>query len=78
MSEPRKDVKVHLDAHVHAALRVICESKDIGLGEYIEQLVAPHVLGLVHDVTVMAEQFRRSGISGERRESPGTAGSAHE
>ena len=63
MSEPRKDVKVYLDADVHEALKIICEAKDIGLGEYIGALVAPHVKSFVHDVTVMAEAFRRSGIS---------------
>lgn len=73
MSEPRKDVKVMLDPEVHAALKVICARKDVGLGAYIESIVAPHVLAYVHDVTVMADEFRRSGISRDGQESPGMA-----
>lgn len=74
MTEPRKDVKVYLDPDVHAALKAIAESKDVGLGEYIESIVAPHVRGVVRDVMVLAEQFRRSGIARDGKESPGTAG----
>ena len=73
MSEPRKDVKVYLDPEVHAALKIICAQKDIGLGEYIEAIVAPHVESFVHDVTLMADEFRRSGISRNGQESSGTA-----
>ena len=68
MSEPRKDVKVLLDPAVHAALKIMCAHKDVGLGEYIEQLVAPHVKAYVHEVTVMAEEFLRSGISRDSKE----------
>jgi hypothetical protein len=71
MSEPRKDVKVMLDPEVHAALKVICAHKDVGLGEFIESLVAPHVRAYVHDVMLMADDFRRSGISRDGQESPG-------
>jgi len=78
MSEPRKDVRVFLDADVHAALKVIAASKDMGLGDYIEQMVAPHVRSVVHDVTVMAEQFQRSGISRNGPESPGKSRSGTE
>ena len=63
MSEPRKDVKVYLAPEVHAALKIMCARRDIGLGEYIESIIAPHVVAYVHDVTVMADEFRRSGIS---------------
>ena len=73
MSEPRKDVKVYLDPEVHAALKVICSHKDCGLADYIEQLVTPHIKAFVHDVTVMADEFRRSGISREDQGSPGIA-----
>ena len=78
MSEPRKDVRVFLDADVHAALKVIAASKDMGLGDYIEQMVAPHVRSVVHDVTVMAEQFRRCGISRSDPELPGKSRSGTE
>lgn len=69
MALDRKDVKVYLDPEVHAALKIICGHKDVGLGDYIESLVAPHIKAYVHDVTVMADEFRRSGIS---RDDPGS------
>ena len=50
MAEPRKDVKVYLDPDVHAALKIMCAQKDIGLGEYIESLVAPHVKSYVQSL----------------------------
>jgi hypothetical protein len=72
MSAPRKDVKVYLDDEVHAALRAIAQSKDMGLGEYIESIVAPHVKAVVHDVMVLADEFRRAGIARNGQESQGT------
>jgi hypothetical protein len=78
MSEARKDVKVLLDPEVHAALKVICAHKDMGLGEFIESLVAPHVKAYVHDVMLMADDFRRSGISRNAQESPGISRESQE
>lgn len=78
MSEPRRDVRVFLDADVHAALKVIAASKDMGLGDYIEKMLVPHVRSVVHDVTVMADQFRRSGISRSVPEQHGTSRSGAE
>lgn len=78
MSLPRKDVRVFLDPEVHAALKVIAASKDMGLGDYIEQMVVPHVRAVVHDVTVMAEQFQRSGIARSAPEQHGTSRSGPE
>jgi len=40
MAEPRKDVKVYLDPEVHAALKAIAASKDVGLAEFIESIAA--------------------------------------
>jgi len=71
MAEPRKDVKVYLDPEVHAALKAICAQKDVGLAEYIESIVAPHVRGLVRDVMLLADEFRRSGISRDGPEGGG-------
>ena len=65
MAEPRKDVKVYFDAEVHAALKAIAESRDVGLAEYIESIMAPHVRTMVRDTMVLADAFRRSGISGD-------------
>ena len=78
MSEPRKDVKVYLDPEIHSALRAICAAKDIGLGEYIERLVAPHVREIAHEAMVLADEFRRLGIARNLKESPGKAGDGAE
>ena len=74
MALERKDVKVYLDADVHAALKIMAVHKDVGLAEYIEALVAPHVKSYVHDVMVLADEFKRSGIDRQAPESSGTAG----
>lgn len=72
MSEPRKDVKVYFDHDVHAAIKAICDRKGLGLGEYIESLVVPHVKTVVHDVIVLHAEFLRSGIVRDDKESTGT------
>ena len=73
MTVPRKDIKVYFDDEVHAALKAIAASKDVGLGDYIESIVAPHVRAVVHDVMVLADEFLRSGIARNGQESPGMA-----
>ena len=73
MAAPRKDVKVYFDAEMHAAIRAICDRKGLGLGEYIESLVVPHVNSFVEDVTVLHAEFLRSGIVRDGKESPGAA-----
>jgi hypothetical protein len=78
MTAPRKDVKIYLDDEVHAALKAICASKDVGLGEYIEQIIRPHVRSVVHDVMVLAAEFQRSGIARDSQESPGMARNGQE
>jgi len=71
MAAPRKDVKVYFDAEVHRALRAITDAKGVGLAEYIESIVAPHIRDIVRDTMVLADEFRRSGISGD---GPGDGG----
>ena len=50
----------------------------VDYGDYIEQMVVPHVRAVVHDVTVMAEQFQRSGIARSAPEQHGISRSAAE
>lgn len=83
MSLDRKDVKVYFDHALHAAIKVICSQRDTTMAEFIEALVVREVHAVVHDVTMLADEFRRTGIvrdlpgaSGmtrERQESPGIA-----
>jgi hypothetical protein len=74
MATPRKDVKVYFDAEVHAAIKSICDRKGLGLGEYIESLVVPHIKSVVDDVTVLHAEFLRSGIARNGQESTGKTG----
>lgn len=74
MTAPRKDVKVYLDEEVHAALKAICNARDCGLGEFIERLVVREVQQQVHDVMLLADEFRRAGIVRNHQESPGKTG----
>jgi len=71
MAEARKDVKVYFDAEVHRALRAITDAKGIGLAEYIESIVAPHIREIVRDTMVLADEFRRAGISRDGQEGGG-------
>jgi hypothetical protein len=73
MSLARKDIKVYFAPEVHAALTAIAKSKRMGLGEYVESLVVPHVNCLVDEVIGLHGEFLRSGIVRERRVNPGKA-----
>lgn len=78
MSLERKDVRAKLDDDMHAALKVICDHDEIDMGVFVEQLLVPVIRKRVHDVTVLAERFRRLGITGSGREWPGITGSDRE
>lgn len=73
MALPRKDVKVNFDVPVHEAIRAICNRRGITMAEFCEQIVERHVMDLVHDATVLADEFRRAGIARDDPESPGIA-----
>jgi hypothetical protein len=76
MSLERKDVRFKLSPEVHGALAVLAECAQMDIGEFVEGLVQREVLQRVHDATVIADAAARLGISGNRRASPGTSGSA--
>lgn len=44
MALPRKDIKVHFDAEMHAAIVAIAQSKGLELGKFVESLVVPHIV----------------------------------
>lgn len=71
MSLPRKDIKLAVDTDIHAALKAICDMRGKGLGEYIEALVIRDVQAVVHEVSVLADDFRRAGIIRNPQESQG-------
>jgi hypothetical protein len=71
MGAPRKDIKVYVDAHIHAALLAIAGRRGMTLGEYVEALVVPKVEEVIHDVTVLAAEFRRAGISRDDQDGSG-------
>ena len=78
MSLERKDIRAKLDAEHHAQLRAICEIDNVDMGEFIEAVLVPVIERRIHDAIELAAKFPRSGISGNGRELPGTAGSGRE
>lgn len=78
MSLDRKDLRAKLCPAKHAQLSVIaeCDGKDIG--EIVEEVMCEWINRRVSDATVLADRLSRLGTSGNRRETPGVAGSGRE
>ena len=69
MSLERKDLRLKLDAEVHAALAVLADVDKSDMGELAERLIVDYVTRRVHDATVIAERLGvtpKSGNGGER------------
>ena len=62
MSLERKDIRAYIDPDVHQALVAICDTDGITIADFIEALVVPVVRRRVHDVSVLADRFRRAGL----------------
>jgi hypothetical protein len=68
MTLDRKDIRAKLDHEVHAALKAICDTEGVDMGEWIEATLVPIIEKRVHDAMVLADAFQRVGITGSRRE----------
>lgn len=68
MSLERKDIRAKLDHELHAALKVICDTDGVDMGEWIEAQIVPVIEKRIHDAMVLAEAFQRQGIPGNRRD----------
>lgn len=74
MSLERKDIRAKLDPDMHAALHVLCEVDQIDLGEFVERVLVQVIRERCHAATVIAQRVERLGITGNGRETQGTAG----
>ena len=68
MALERKDVRLKLDADMHAALKAICDVDEVDVGVYIELLLVPVIKKRVHDAMLLASKIPRPGITGSGRE----------
>ena len=68
MSEPRKDVRIKLDADMHAALTVLCDADQCDIGEFVERELVRVIVRRVHTAKIVAERTARLVISGSVRE----------
>lgn len=68
MALDRKDVRVKLDAEVHAMLVCVAEVDDADIAVWVEALVAAELKRRVHDARLIADQFPRAPVSGSGRE----------
>lgn len=78
MSLERKDLRLKLDADIHAGLDMLAEMDGMLLSDLGEKIIVEWVRRRIHEATVVAERAARLGISGSRRESSGTSGSGRE
>lgn len=78
MSLERKDVRFKLAPDMHTALTVLAETAQVDIGEFCEMVIQREVVRRVHEASLIHERTARLGISGIRRESPGTSGQARE
>ncbi len=76
MSLDRKDVRLKLDHDMHQALGVLCEVERVDMGAFVERVVVDVIYQRLHAASLIADRAQRLGISGNRRERPGIAGSA--
>lgn len=62
MSLERKDLRIYLDADMHAGLAILADQDRIEMRELAEQVVREYVLDRVHDAIVIAEKAERAGL----------------
>lgn len=72
MSLDRKDVRAKLDPEMHGALSTFADIDGVDIGEFVEQLIVAAVRKRIHDTIEAAAELRRQGITGNRRENPGS------
>ena len=62
MSLERKDLRIYLDADMHAGLAILADQDRIEMRELAEKVVREYVLDRVHDAIVIAEKAERAGL----------------
>lgn len=67
MSLDRKDLRVKLDAEVHAQLVAVAEVDQVDMAEYVERLIAADVAHRFHKATLLVQKAARLGLAGNVR-----------
>lgn len=68
MALERKDVRAKLDADMHEALKAVCETENLDMGEFIERELVRVIKQRVHAAHDIAARTRRPGTSGKTKE----------
>lgn len=74
MSLERKDFRGKPAAEWHELMRAVADADGVGDGEWIEALIVRELRRRVHAASVIAAAARRTGLSGNVRESAGMSG----
>lgn len=62
MSLERKDLRIYLDADMHAGLAILADQDRVEIRELAERVVRDYVLDRVHAAIVIAEKAERAGL----------------
>lgn len=73
-----REVAKMLDHDAHAKLKAICDIDGVEMGEFIESVLLPVIEKRVHDAMMLSNELARQGITGNKRESSGVAGTRRE
>jgi hypothetical protein len=68
MTLDRKDVRLKLDAEIHAQLVCVADVDALDIGTWVESLVVAELTRRVHEARLIAERFPRLPNSGSDRE----------
>ena len=62
MSIERKDLRIYLDADVHAGLQILSDADRIEMRDLAERVVREYVMDRLHVAIVLAEKAERAGL----------------
>lgn len=72
MSLERKDLRLKLDADIHAGLALISDVTERDMGLIAESLIVEFVRRRLHEASVLTDKAKRLGIAGSDGEFKGS------
>lgn len=72
MALPEPDIHVRLSPAMHAALQALAELEQVPPSRLARRVIEEYIMRRAHVAIVLADEFRRLGISGLPGESVGT------
>lgn len=67
MSLPLKDVRLKLDAEMHAAMTILADVAGVTDADWYERELARVIREQIHAASIVATRLRDAGITGNRR-----------